>query len=99
MATSETTSRATSAPVIRTPTAVIFREAAIAGVLATALTVLVADNDVSLRPHPAWAAVLLLAARYGSRGLGCALPAVSAVLGLASLCGLAVGDLSTLSSS
>jgi hypothetical protein len=84
---------------MRTAAPVIMREAAIAGVLATALTVLLADHGVPLRPHPAWAAVLLLAARYGSRGLGCALPAVSAALGLGSLCGLAVGDLATVSSS
>src|SRR6476619_595209 len=89
--------RAASEAVTRTSTAVIARETAIAAVMATALTVLIAGYDVPLRPHPAWAAVLLLAARYGSRGLCCALPAVLLALGLGSLCGLNVGDLAGVS--
>ncbi|MDZ4694739.1 MAG: hypothetical protein SGI86_06280 [Deltaproteobacteria bacterium] len=79
----------------RQPTWMVAREAGAAAVLALGLTVLISRNDpgFSFHPHPAWAAVLLLAARYGSRGLVSALLAVSAILILGSLFGLNVGDL------
>src|SRR5688572_9273436 len=52
-------------------------EALGAGILAAVLGVLVAPDDLglSLQPHPAWGAILLLASRHGSLGLAFALPA------------------------
>lgn len=73
----------------------IAREALVAGIVAVSLTAMVAPSDVGLsfRPHPAWAAVLILAARYGSRGLAVALPVVAGTLILAaSIVGLGVMD-------
>jgi hypothetical protein len=68
---------------------VMFVAALVAG-----LTALLAPRDLGagLAPHPAWIAVILLSARYGSRGFGLSLGAVSAALTLTALCkGLGVG--------
>ena len=58
--------------------------------LVAGLTALLAPRDLGagVAPHPGWAAVILLSARYGSRGFGLAL---SAVCGTLTLTALAMG--------
>jgi hypothetical protein len=76
--------------------AAIAREAVIVGVLVAGLTALLAPRSLGagLAPHPAWAAVILLSARYGSRGFGFALVAVWGALTLTAIAmGLALGPL------
>jgi hypothetical protein len=75
---------------------VVAREAVVVAVLVAGLTALVAPRDLGagLAPHPAWAAVILLSARYGSRGFGFALAALCGTLALIAIAmGLAVGPL------
>jgi hypothetical protein len=76
--------------------AVVAREAVVVGMLIAGLTALLAPRDLAfgVAPHPGWAAVILLSARYGSRGFGFALFAVAGTLTLAALAmGLALGPL------
>jgi len=66
----------------------VVREALLVAVVVGSLTVLLAPNDgglVALSPHPAWIAVMILAARYGTRGFAVALPAAWAVAAAAGL--------------
>ena len=60
--------------------AVVAREAVVVAVLVAALTALLAPRDLGAgaAPHPGWAGVILLSARYGSRGFGFALVSVCA---------------------
>jgi hypothetical protein len=66
---------------------VIAHEAVVVGVVVAGLAALLAPRDLGagLAPHPAWAAVILLSARYGSRGFGFAFLAVCGALTLAAL--------------
>jgi len=72
--------------------AAVAREAVVVAVLAAGLTALVAPHDLGagLAPHPGWVAVILLSARYGSRGFGFALLTVWGTLMLTAL-GMGVG--------
>jgi len=66
----------------------ILIETAVATALCLAVAALFAPGDlglVTLYPHPVWLAVAVVAARYGSRGLGVALPLSWGALGLAAL--------------
>lgn len=89
MSTSETNERTAPATASEAPalvsTAVVVGEAIVAAVLATGLAVFLAPDSLgaAVRPHPAWAVVLLLAARYGSRGFVCALVSQAGALALA----------------
>ena len=67
--------------------AVIAREAAVVAVLVAGLASLLAPPDlgVGVAPQPGWAAVILLSARYGSRGFGFALAALCGTLALTAL--------------
>ncbi len=67
------------------PTSVVAREAVIAAIIAGGLAMLWSPAQLGgSGPHPAWAAVLVLAARYGSRGLAVVLPAAWAMVALVS---------------
>jgi len=80
----------------RVSPAVVAREAVVVGLLVAGLTALLAPRDlgVGVAPQPGWAAVILLSARYGSRGLGFALFAVAGALTLTAFAmGLALGPL------
>lgn len=66
----------------------VVRESLIGAVLAAGMAVLVSPGDLALGvpwPHPTWVAALLLAARYGSRGLFVAAPMGWALVGAAAL--------------
>ena len=67
--------------------AVVAREALIVALLVAGLTALLAPRDLGfgVAPHPGWAAVILVSARYGSRGFGLALFAVWGTLTLTAL--------------
>jgi hypothetical protein len=67
--------------------AVVAREAVVVAMLVAGLTALLAPRDLGfgVAPHPGWAAVILLSARYGSRGFGFALFAVWGGLTLTAL--------------
>ena len=67
--------------------AIVAREAVVVAMLVAGLTALLAPRDLGfgVAPHPAWAAVILLSARYGSRGFGFALFAVWGTLTLTAL--------------
>jgi hypothetical protein len=82
-------SQVANIPTLVSP-AVVAREAVVVAVLVAGLAVLLAPRDLGagLAPHPGWAAVILLSARYGSRGFGFAF---SAVWGLLTLTALALG--------
>jgi len=76
--------------------AVVAREAAVVAVLVAAVAAVLAPRHlgVGVTPHPGWAAVILLSARYGSRGFGFAFVAISGALTLTALVmGLALGPL------
>ena len=76
--------------------AVVAREAFVVGVVFAGLTALLAPRDLGagLALHPGWAAVILLSARYGSRGFGFGLLAVWGALALTALAlGLGLGPL------
>jgi hypothetical protein len=78
--------------------AIVAREAVVVAMLVAGLTALLAPRDLGfgVAPHPAWAAVILLSARYGSRGLGFALFAVWGTLTLSALAmGVPLGPLLT----
>jgi hypothetical protein len=85
--------RAVVAPTRAAPTAtlvssrVIANEAVLVAVVVAGVAALVAPRDLGfgLAPHPGWVAVVLLSARYGSRGFGFAFAAVSGALTLAAL--------------
>jgi hypothetical protein len=67
----------------------VAREAGLVALATACLILLASPGDVALaqlHPHPAWLAVLLLATRYGSRGLSIALPTVFGALIGASIC-------------
>jgi hypothetical protein len=77
-------------------TSVIAREAVVVAILVAGLTAFAAPRDLGagLSPHPGWAAVILLSARYGSRGFGFALVALCGTLVLTAIVtGLALGPL------
>lgn len=64
--------------------------------LVAGLTALLAPRDLGfgVAPHPGWAAVILVSARYGSRGFGLALLAVWGALTLTALAmGVSLGPL------
>ncbi len=68
------------------PVRVVIREAVVAGIIAAGLTVLFIPRELTdAGPHPAWVAVLILAARYGNRGLAFVLPSVWGTVALVSL--------------
>jgi hypothetical protein len=75
--------RATSLPSL-VSAAVIAREAVVVAGVVAGLTLVFAPRDLGagLAPHPAWAAVILLSARYGSRGFGLAFVAVWGAMAL-----------------
>ena len=76
--------------------AVVAREAVVVAMLVAGLTALLAPRDLGfgVAPHPGWAAVILLSARYGSRGFGFALFAVWGTLTLTALAmGVPLGPL------
>ena len=76
--------------------AVVAREALIVAMLVAGLTALLAPRDLGfgVAPHPGWAAVILVSARYGSRGFGLALFAVWGTLTLTALAmGVSLGPL------
>jgi hypothetical protein len=78
------------------PPAVVAREALVVAMLVAGLTALLAPRDLGfgVAPHPGWAAVILVSARYGSRGFGFALFAVSGTLTLTVLAmGVPLGPL------
>jgi hypothetical protein len=77
-------------------TSVIAREALVVAILVAGLTAFAAPRDLGagIAPHPGWAAVILLSARYGSRGFGFALVALCGTLALTAIVtGLALGPL------
>jgi len=85
---------AAGAPLVST--AVIAREAVVVAILVAGLTAFAAPRDLGagLAPHLGWAAVILLSARYGSRGFGFALVALWGTLALTAIAtGLALGPL------
>jgi hypothetical protein len=71
------------------PTSVVARESITAGLLGCAIAALVAPADLGLdvAPHPIWAIVLMMGARYGTRGLVFALSSVWSGMALASAIG------------
>src|SRR5882724_2384711 len=72
---------------------VVAREAAAAALLSPR------DLGASVAPHPGWVAVMLLSARYGSRGFGLAFLAVSGALTMSALAlDIGLGPLATLAS-
>ena len=78
--------------VTRSPSQRIMMEASLAGVLASALAVLISSSDPWLTGssfHPAWFAVMAMAAFYGLRGLLIGAPIVWSVV---ALCSAAVGS-------
>jgi len=87
--------RAAAASVL-VSSAIVAREAVVVALLVAGLTALLAPRDfgAAVAPHPGWAAVILLAARYGSRGFGFALVAVCGALTLTALAiGVSLGPL------
>ena len=84
------------------PHGTVATEAATLGMAVAALTTLLAPDDLGagLHPHPAWAAVILLAARYCTRGFAFAMLMVWGVLTLTALVlGLGLGPIGAMSSS
>jgi hypothetical protein len=67
---------------------VIMREAIIVALLVAGFTAIFARGDLGagLHPHPGWAAVILLSARYCSRGFAFSVAAVWGALTLTGLC-------------
>jgi hypothetical protein len=66
----------------------ILIETSVATALSLAVAALFAPGDLGLTtlyPHPVWLAVAIVAARYGSRGLGVGLPLSWSALGLTAL--------------
>jgi len=82
-----TSPRAVTAPKSLVSSRVIAQEAVFVAVLVTGLAALLAPRalGVGLAPYPGWAAVILLSARYGSRGFGFGFFAVLGALTLAIL--------------
>ena len=77
-------------------------EAVTVAMAVAAATVILAPDDLAmgLHPHPAWAAVILLSARYCGRGFAFAMLAVWGSLTLTALVlGLGIGPLGSMSSS
>lgn len=77
-------------------------EAATVAMAVAALAVLLAPDDLAagLHPHPAWAAVILLAARYCGRGFAFSMVLVwGALTGTALLLGLGIGPIGAMSRS
>jgi hypothetical protein len=71
---------------------IVAREAVVVAVAVAGLTALLSPHNLGagIAPHPAWAAVILLSARYGSRGFGFAFCAVWGTLMLTAL-GMGLG--------
>lgn len=84
------------------PNSVILTEAVVVALAVATLAVLFSPGDLgaTVHPHPAWAAVILLSARYCGRGFAFAVASVWGILTLtAGLMGLGLGPLASISTS